>query len=74
MVAAPGGGKGTQGELLASQFGEQHVSSGEVLRAEALPGTPAGREANLHEREMLLNTLAAFFAFQGSAIGAGKHL
>ena len=26
------------------------------------------------ERDMLLNTLAAFFAFQGSAIEAGKHL
>ncbi len=26
------------------------------------------------EREMLLNTLAAFFAFRGSAVEAGKHL
>lgn len=26
------------------------------------------------ERDMLLNTLAAFFAFQGSAVEAGKHL
>ena len=25
-------------------------------------------------RQMLLNTLAAFFAFRGSAIEAGKHL
>ena len=29
---------------------------------------------NPDEREMLLTTLVAFFAFQGSAIGAGKHL
>ena len=35
MVAAPGGGKGTQGERLAAEYGIQHVSSGEVLRAEA---------------------------------------
>jgi len=34
MVAAPGGGKGTQGERLAAKFGIQHVSSGEVLRGE----------------------------------------
>jgi adenylate kinase len=44
MIAAPGGGKGTQGERLASRFGVQHISSGDVLRAEARAGTPAGRE------------------------------
>ena len=27
MIAAPGGGKGTQGERLASHFSVQHVSS-----------------------------------------------
>ncbi len=31
-------------------------------------------DINPGERDMLLNTLAAFFAFQGSAIEAGKHL
>jgi PucR C-terminal helix-turn-helix domain/GGDEF-like domain len=31
-------------------------------------------DMNLDERDMLLNTLAAFFAFQGSAVEAGKHL
>ena len=31
-------------------------------------------EMNLDERDMLLNTLAAYFAFQGSAVEAGKHL
>lgn len=44
MVAAPGGGKGTQAERLASRFGVQHISSGEVLRAAAHADTPAGRE------------------------------
>jgi adenylate kinase len=44
MVAAPGGGKGTQGERLALRFGAQHISSGDVLRAEAGADTPAGRE------------------------------
>ena len=31
-------------------------------------------DINPDERDMLLNALAAFFAFQGSAIEAGKHL
>jgi DNA-binding PucR family transcriptional regulator len=31
-------------------------------------------DINPDERDMLLNTLAAFFAFHGSAIEAGKHL
>ena len=31
-------------------------------------------DINPDERDMLLNTLAAFFEFQGSAIEAGKHL
>ena len=50
MVAAPGGGKGTQGERLAAKFGIQHVSSGEVLRAEARSGTPAGRELAAYQQ------------------------
>jgi adenylate kinase len=50
MIAAPGGGKGTQGERLAAKFGVQHTSSGEVLRAAAGAGTPAGREVAAHQR------------------------
>jgi adenylate kinase len=44
LLAAPGGGKGTQGERLALHFGVEHISSGDVLRAAAGDGTPAGRE------------------------------
>jgi hypothetical protein len=43
MIAAPGGGKGTQGERLAAKFSLQHVSSGEVLLAEARACAPVGR-------------------------------
>ena len=50
LIAAPGGGKGTQGELLAARFGVQHISSGDVLRAAADAGTPAGREAAAYQR------------------------
>ena len=44
MIAAPGGGKGTQGDRLAAKFGVRHISSGDVLRAEVSAGTPAGRQ------------------------------
>ena len=50
LLAAPGGGKGTQGERLASHFGVQHISSGDVLRAAADDGTPGGREVAAHQK------------------------
>ena len=50
LLAAPGGGKGTQGERLASHFDVQHISSGDVLRAAAGTDTPAGREVAAYQR------------------------
>ena len=50
MIAAPGGGKGTQGERLAAKYGVQHISSGDVLRAEVRADTPAGREVAAFQR------------------------
>jgi len=50
MVAAPGGGKGTQGQRLAAKYGIQHVSSGDVLRAEARAGTLSGREVAAYQK------------------------
>jgi len=50
LIGAPGGGKGTQGETLASLYGIQHISSGDVLRAEARADTPAGREVAAFQR------------------------
>jgi len=50
MVAPPGGGKGTQGQRLAAKYGIQHVSSGDVLRAEVQAGTPLGREVAAYQR------------------------
>src|SRR3954447_6753638 len=44
LLGAPGAGKGTQGTALAEQFGVQHVSSGELLRAEMAAGTALGEE------------------------------
>ena len=50
LLAAPGGGKGTQGERLASRFDVQHISSGDVLRAAARADTPAGREVASYQQ------------------------
>lgn len=45
MVGAPGAGKGTQAERLASRLRLPHVSSGELFRTELREGTDLGREA-----------------------------
>ena len=50
LVGAPGSGKGTQSTALASLYGVEHISSGEVLRVEARAGTPVGREVAAFQR------------------------
>ena len=50
LVGAPGSGKGTQGKALASLYGIEHLSSGEVLRVEVRAGTPLGREVAAFQR------------------------
>ena len=50
LVGAPGSGKGTQGQALASLYGVEHISSGEVLRVEVRAGTPLGREVAAFQR------------------------
>lgn len=50
LLAAPGGGKGMQGDRLAAHFHIEHISSGDVLRAEAKSGTPLGRKVAAYQR------------------------
>jgi adenylate kinase len=50
LLAAPGGGKGTQGDRLAAFYHIEHISSGYVLRAEAGDDTPVGREVASYQR------------------------
>jgi len=44
MVGAPGSGKGTQAERLASYFGVRHLATGEMLREQVRRATPLGRQ------------------------------
>ena len=45
MLGAPGSGKGTQGERVATRYSARHVSTGDLLRAQVADGTEIGREA-----------------------------
>jgi adenylate kinase len=45
MLSPPGAGKGTHSKWLAQQTGTRHISSGELLRAEAASGSDLGRQA-----------------------------
>jgi adenylate kinase len=44
IFGPPGSGKGTQAELITGALGTAHVSTGDLLRAEAEAGTALGRE------------------------------
>ena len=45
ILGAPGSGKGTQSELMIETFGLDHISTGELLRAEIKKDTKLGRIA-----------------------------
>jgi adenylate kinase len=48
MIAPPGAGKGTQGALIATQFGIPHVSTGDLLRDHVARQTELGRTVQEH--------------------------
>mgnify|MGYP001587433502 FL=1 len=43
ILGAPGSGKGTQAKLLTEKFDLSHLSSGDLLRAEAVSGSAKGK-------------------------------
>jgi adenylate kinase len=48
MLAPQGAGKGTQAERLASHYGIEHISSGDLLRSEVAKGTEIGLQAGAY--------------------------
>lgn len=44
LSGAPGSGKGTQSDLLVKKYGMQHLSTGDVLRAEIAIGSALGHQ------------------------------
>jgi adenylate kinase len=45
LLGAPGSGKGTQADILRTELGVPHVSTGDLLRAAVKAGTPLGLKA-----------------------------
>ena len=79
LLAPPGAGKGTQGTRLAARYGVRHIAAGDLLRAEARAGTPAGREiadyqarGDLVPDQIVLNALTP--AVVEAAAGGGYIL
>jgi len=46
FIAPPSAGKGTQSAILVDKYGYIHISTGDLLRAEAKKDTPLGRDIN----------------------------
>ncbi|MBQ0118579.1 MAG: adenylate kinase [Paludibacteraceae bacterium] len=44
LCGAPGSGKGTQSEFIVKKYGLDHLSTGDVLRAEIASGSELGKE------------------------------
>ena len=68
IFGAPGSGKGTQSERIVEKYGINHISTGDVLRAEIKNGTELGKTARgyidqgqLIPDELMIDILASVF-------------
>ena len=68
IFGAPGSGKGTQSERIVEKYGINHISRGDVLRAEIKNGTELGKTAKgyidqgqLIPDELMIDILASVF-------------
>ena len=68
IFGAPGSGKGTQSERIVEKYGINHISTGDVLRAEIKNGTELGKTAKgyidqgqLIADELMIDILASVF-------------
>lgn len=74
LFGAPGSGKGTQSQLIVEKYGLQHLSTGEVLRAEIATGSELGKkidslisEGNLVPDDMMYGVIENYIS------GLPKH-
>ena len=68
IFGAPGSGKGTQSERIVEKYGINHISTGDVLRAEIKNGTELGKTAKgyidqgqLIPDQLMIDILASVF-------------
>jgi adenylate kinase len=68
IFGAPGSGKGTQSDKLIEKYGLNHISTGDVLRAEIKKGTELGKTAasyidkgNLIPDDLMVSILASVY-------------
>ena len=68
IFGAPGSGQGTQSERIVEKYGINHISTGDVLRAEIKNGTELGKTAKgyidkvqLIPDELMIDILASLF-------------
>ena len=68
IFGAPGSGKGTQSDKLIEKYGLNHISTGDVLRAEIKKGTELGKTAqgfidkgNLIPDDLMISILAGVY-------------
>ena len=68
IFGAPGSGKGTQSDRIVEKYGLNHISTGDVLRAEIKNGTELGKTAKgyidqgqLIPDELMIDILASVF-------------
>lgn len=68
IFGAPGAGKGTQSDKMIEKYGFEHISTGDVLRAEIKNGTELGKTAKgyidngqLIPDELMVNILASVY-------------
>ena len=69
LCGAPGSGKGTQSAFISQKYGVQHLSTGDVLRAEIATGSELGKQidaiiskGNLVPDEMMLGVIENYIA------------
>ncbi len=76
IFGAPGSGKGTYSDEIVSKFGMNHISTGDVLRAEIKSGTELGKIAqsyidkgNLIPDDLMISILAKVYDAQPECKG-----